>query len=382
MQLTDSMLSWVHFGDLHVTRADEPNYRDFLRLIDDANRYLAGAVDFAVLPGDNADDGTAAQYRIVREAVDRLSIPLHILPGDHDFKSRSLDAFYDVLGAERLPAALVVAGHRCLFLDVVSAGSGGPDFRLDARQLAWIARELTDADRARQPSAIFMHPYPADLKEGGPALTALLAEHRVACVDMGHTHYNELANDGRTIFAATRSTGQIEEGPVGFSVMAIDRRVVSWRFKPLTDAWPLVLITSPADHRLITNPTAAEQTVTGSLRVRAKVWIDRAPSAVTFQLGPLSPRPMTSVDGDATLFEGTYEDVDAMPQGLNRLTVRAVGSSSAIGVDSIDVLLGHQRDDHPPRRIADGSDRDRIGAWPAKGILGTQLGPNRNGRKW
>jgi 3',5'-cyclic-AMP phosphodiesterase len=36
----------------------------------------------------------------------------------------------------------------------------------------------------------------------------------------------------------------------------------------------------------------------------------------------------------------------------------------------------------PPARYADGSDADRIGARPEKGILGTQLGPNRNGRKW
>jgi Icc protein len=381
MPPTDSMLSWVHFGDLHMTRVGEPNHRDFLRLIDDANRFLAGAVDFAVLPGDNADDGTAAEYRIVREAIDRLRIPLRILPGDHDFKPCNLDAFYDVLGAARLPATMVVAGHRCLFLDVVSAGSGGPDFRLDSGQLTWLEQELTEADRARQPSAIFMHTYPADLKEGAVALTALLAKHRVACVDMGHTHYNELANDGTTVFAATRSTGQIEEGPVGFSVMAIDHRVVSWRFKVLGEAWALALITSPADHRLITDPTAADQIVTGALRVRARVWSDRAPSAVTFQLGPLSPRPMTSVDGDATLFEGTHEDMSAMPPGVSRLTVRAAGGD-AVGEDSIDVLLGTQRDYHPPRRIADGSDGDRIGAWPEKGIVGTQLGPNRSGRTW
>ena len=52
---------------------------------------------------------------------------------------------------------------------------------------------------------------------------------------MGHTHYNELANDGRTIFMATRSTGQIEEGPLG-----LGRRrgpgVVSWRIAPLAGA--------------------------------------------------------------------------------------------------------------------------------------------------
>lgn len=38
-----------------------------------------------------------------------------------------------------------------------------------------------------------------------------------------------LANDGRTVYAATRSTGQIEEGPAGFSVTTLDDGVVSWK---------------------------------------------------------------------------------------------------------------------------------------------------------
>ena len=51
--------------------------------------------------------------------------------------------------------------------------------------------------------------------------------------------------------AATRSTGQIEEGPVGYSVIAADAGIVSWRFKALQDAFPFVLIASPADYRLV-----------------------------------------------------------------------------------------------------------------------------------
>jgi 3',5'-cyclic-AMP phosphodiesterase len=34
----------------------------------------------------------------------------------------------------------------------------------------------------------------------------------------------------------------------------------------------------------------------------------------------------------------------------------------------------------PPRRPGD--DGNTIGAYPEKGIFGTQLGPNKNGRKW
>ena len=69
-------------------------------------------------------------------------------------------------------------------------------------------------------------------------------------VDTGHTHYNEVANDGHTIYAATRSTGQVREGPVGFSIINLDNGVVSWKFKPL-GSWRFVMITSPSDKLLL-----------------------------------------------------------------------------------------------------------------------------------
>jgi hypothetical protein len=93
----------------------------------------------------------------------------------------------------------------------------------------------------------------AHLKRDRTVLQQLLHQYRVAFVDMGHTHYNELANDGTTIFATTRSTGQIEEGPVGFSLASLNHGVVSWRFEPLRSLLPFVMITSPADHCLVTD---------------------------------------------------------------------------------------------------------------------------------
>jgi hypothetical protein len=58
------MLTWVHCGDLHISQ--EEDYTTIPRLktlADEANRYLADAVDFVFLPGDNANNGTAEQYR-------------------------------------------------------------------------------------------------------------------------------------------------------------------------------------------------------------------------------------------------------------------------------------------------------------------------------
>jgi predicted phosphodiesterase len=262
-------LTWAHIGDLHITAEHEPNYRDFQSTVEAINTQLAGQIDFCVLPGDNADDGSSEQYELIRRALERLQIPIHVLPGDHDRKPGNLDAFYQGLKVPRLPNATTIAGYRCLFLDVVSEGSGGPDFALGLEQLRWLESQLQSASRQEFASVVFMHAYPADLKRDGKALLRLLHEYRVAIVDMGHTHYNELANDGTTIFGTTRSTGQIEEGPVGFSLASLHHGVVSWRFKPLRSPWPFVMITSPADHRSVTDLDRPGHVVAGPFRVTA-----------------------------------------------------------------------------------------------------------------
>jgi 3',5'-cyclic-AMP phosphodiesterase len=368
------VLSWMHVGDLHLTEPHEANYRDLQALIATANANLAGAADFVLLPGDNADDGTEPQFRLVRDAIASLKLPLYILPGDHDFK-QSLDTFHRVLGADVLPKALAISGVHCLFLDVVSAGTGGPDFRLADCQLAWLSRELALADAAGQDSVIFMHTYPADLKAGRTELRGLIARHRVIAVDMGHTHYNELANDGHAIYSATRSTGQIEEGPVGFSMMAVDRGVVSWRFKPLANAWPFVLITSPADRRLVIDPDAPDQVVRGSFEARAKVWSGRGIASVSCQVDAGPWQPMSPAPGCPNLWQCCC----AAPSDRFVLTVSTTDGDGIRDHETLQVATGRFE---APRRMGDGSDADAIGAWPEKGILGKQLGPNRNGKKW
>jgi 3',5'-cyclic AMP phosphodiesterase CpdA len=214
----------MHIGDLHLTGAELPNHLALREITSQANAHLAGQIDFVVLPGGNTDDGTTEQYKVLRGELDRLTLPVHIILGDYDFKSRNANAFCSMLGARRLPCAITVGAYRCVFLDYVAAGTGGPDFRLRQAQLDWLRAELSSTTADRVEIAVSADAYPADLAgvEKASAFHERLREYRVAVVDMGHTHYNELANDGRTIYATTCSTGQIEEGPVGFSLRAID----------------------------------------------------------------------------------------------------------------------------------------------------------------
>ncbi len=355
-------LAWLHLGDLHMT-AEHPDRRETLdRIVADC-RHMAATLDFAFLPGDIADNGTPAQYALVRDALAPLGLPLRAIPGDHDFEPRSLDAFRAAFPAP-LPAAETIRNRRCLFLDIVSAGTGGPDFRLGAAQLAWLERELAGAAARAEPVALFMHSYPADLGPDTAPLLALLARHPPAIVDMGHTHYNELANDGRTVYAATRSTAQIEEGPPGFSVACLDAGAASWRFKPLDAPWPLVLVTTPADARLSTPQAPAGDTI------RARAFHPDGIVRATCQVDDAPPADMRE-------HEGVWSCPWRPDGAAHRITVRATATSGETGEDTIHAGPPPAPADAPP-----GSDAHALGAWPERHLLGTQLGPNRNGRKW
>ncbi|TXM79038.1 metallophosphoesterase [Methylobacterium sp. WL69] len=374
MSARDDILAFAHIGDLHITDADAPNARDFATIVDQIN--AADGLDFVYLPGDNADNGTPAQYAVVRAGLDRLTLPVHVITGDHDVEGGGLDAFYAGLDARRLPYATDVSGLRCLFLDMSGPGSGGPDFRLGPDQLAWLEGEVQGAERDGFDCALFMHTYPADLKGDGEAtrVAHLVSGSRVRLVEMGHTHYNELANDGRTVFAATRSTGQIEEGPVGYAVAAIDRGVVSWRFKELARPWPFVLVTAPADRRLAHDAADAEHIVGDTIEVRALVLGETPVTACEVSVDGGPWQAMERAEGDRR-----HRARIAWGPRARRLVVRAFDAAGGTDADAVE----------PTRDAAGipaskglGSDADALGAWPEKGLLGTQLGPNRNGRPW
>ncbi len=366
---TADLLVYAHIGDLHIVDREQPNYEDLLAIVSDVDT-LCDVIDFIYLPGDNADNGTDAQYALVAEALKPLRVPVHVITGDHDMETGSLDPFYASLAARRLPYVETIRGIDCIFLDMCGSGRGGPDFRLPAAQTDVLRRGIDDARTNARRVVVFMHTYPADMVDSveRETINALLADPIVSLVDMGHTHYNEIANDGRTIFTATRSTGQIEEGPVGYSIAAVDNGVVSWRFRLLDDATPVVLITSPSDMRLKMS-TTGNKTLT---EIHAVVAGARGEVQCEWRSDDGDWRPMTRTPNgrgyEAHLNAGATRE---------RLEVRAIDATGSVGSDIIDIKAGDAR-----AFVGEGSDRDTIGAWEGRHLFGTQLGPNRNGRKW
>jgi 3',5'-cyclic-AMP phosphodiesterase len=375
------MLSGVHFGDQHVTHDDGYGSVSQLRqLVDAVNTHGAHAAEFAYLPGDNANNGKLKQYAKIRLVLGALLLPTNAIPGDHDFEPGSLDTFHRELGVDSLPKQITVNGHRCLFRDIISAGDGGPDFRLGAAQTEWIAAQLEAWVNDKERLVVFMHAYPCDLAEGGEALAHLFASAGVLVVDTGHTHYNELLNDGSVIYAATRSTGQIEEddGQAGVAIVTVDGSVASWRFQPVSAAWPLVMITTPADGRLVTDPADKRQVPVGHCVVRAMVFgqqIGEVVHSIGEQRATMQPVP-----GERAVWHAEMPQ----PPNVNRYQVKvtAFDAHGNRASDSSEVLTPQGAGNRSFADAPPGTDAHAVGEWVDHGLLGSQLGPNKNGRAW
>ncbi|HET6266308.1 MAG TPA: metallophosphoesterase, partial [Acidobacteriota bacterium] len=273
------IISWVHIGDLHITTEDQQNYKDLRTIVEQINRYLAGNVNFAFLPGDNADDGSEAEYQLIAAALKPLKVPLLVVPGDHDGKTGSLDLYTKWLIPTRYQS-FELGGYCLIFLNALDVRDGQElRFGLSSEQSKW----LEVAARPTVLPVIFAHAFPDQMEEGSSNLMNILKNDRPLLVEAGHTHFNMVANDGYTIYAATRSTGQVKEGPVGFSITNLDHGVVSWKFKPL-GSWPFVMITSPSDRRMITEPIDERKILRGRVILRAKVWDDQSIASVSFAI--------------------------------------------------------------------------------------------------
>ena len=364
-------VSWIHIGDLHMTRPGEQNESDLGSIVDEINAVDAnGGVDFVFIPGDIADDGSVVAYEAVRQHLDRLKIPWCGIVGDHDVHEENFDNFRRYISDELYGRFTI--GPYC-FLRLNAFSTPKPDsFTLDKEQLAWLEEQLQQCEVAGQRAVLLLHCYPSELKQGGDELREMLRRFRVLLVDMGHTHYNEVSNDGSVLYSATRSTGQIEEGPVGYSITTIDGDAVSWHFVELGDP-SLVVVTHPADERLLTQRISHE-VVPSVTDVRAKIWSSDSVREVTVSTeGVLGA--LTSEDG--IVWQGKL-DLRHLPEGAHELRVAATGASQRQMKTSIRLRIGPL-----PRREFDDVDHENaIGEWSERGLLGTQLGPNKNGKKW
>ena len=95
---------------------------------------------------------------------------------------------------------------------------------ISSEQIEWFRAELNDAEAHREQIVIFQHNYPYQIWEDftGPGVDdwrVLVQARRIEGIICGHTHYWQVANDGRNAMIAVRSIGDPEGGPPGYAVV-------------------------------------------------------------------------------------------------------------------------------------------------------------------
>ena len=218
----------VQITDPHIREAGRLAYNKVdtsagLRTTIDAVLALRQAPDAVVVTGDLVDFGRPAEYARLRELLRPLTMPVYVMPGNHDDRGRLREAFADhpwlaasvrtADGEEPIQYAVRVGPLHLLTLDTVAPGQSHGEL-CDAR-LDWLEAAL--AARVGEPVIVAMHHPPfttlighmdkIGLMSGIHRLGGILAQHptveRVIC---GHLHRSIDVRFGGTIASTCPGT--------------------------------------------------------------------------------------------------------------------------------------------------------------------------------
>jgi Icc protein len=149
-----------------------------------------------VASGDLVNRGTIEEYRVLRERLAPLTMPVYLMPGNHDERTALRNVFPDhtyLPSHGTLHYSVDVEDLRLIMLDTVIPGEGGGG--LDAAQLDWL-----DQSMAARSCMIFMHhpPFATGVSymdeialdaADGARFAAVVSRHRfVQRISCGHVH--------------------------------------------------------------------------------------------------------------------------------------------------------------------------------------------------
>ena len=233
----------VQLTDLHVGGNEnglDPIPR--LEAVLEAVRRLPNPPDAVLVSGDLTDDGAADGYRLAKEMLAGLELPLHVLPGNHDDRARLREAFeLPGDGDEPINYSAWVSDLRLVAFDSIVPGRDPGDF--PPEQLRWLDQALAAEPEAPTLLALHHPPLSTGIAEWDAinlstaqreALATVLARHsQVLGIAGGHLHRVAASSlAGRPVLAAPSTYWQVRpdfvEGDeyqvvdsVGFAIHAL-----------------------------------------------------------------------------------------------------------------------------------------------------------------
>jgi Icc protein len=247
----------AQISDLHV---HEPGAR--IEALVDANANLATAVDFlntmeprpgvVLATGDLTDNGRPEQYALLRDLLAACTVPVFLIPGNHDERGPLRDAFpdHDYLPDGGAPMHYAVDEFAVRLVGIDTTQAGRHDGALEADELEWLDGTL--GARPGAPTLVFMHHPPFDTGvwwmdciglAGREGFEVVIRRHpQVKRVISGHIHRPVQTVWGSTLVSVAPSTAH----QVGLDLVAGGGM-------RLTDEPPMLTLLDWTDERVLTH---------------------------------------------------------------------------------------------------------------------------------
>jgi hypothetical protein len=208
---------------------------------------------------------------------------------------------------------------------------------LSEEQVIWFRYEVDAALARKERVVVFQHHYPFQVWEdfAGPGIETwreIVQTRPITALFAGHTHYGQIANDGRNVYVATRSIGDPEGGPAGYAVVHLDEEDLALTYRSAEDKGPVVLITHP--RRLIL-ATKAAHIVTGPDECRVRAWTSAPISSAKARIDDGSWNDLTAGDNATWTFPIPG---DQLKKGEHTLEVRLIDKNKAESGDRLTFL--------------------------------------------
>lgn len=190
----------AHISDTHLRSDGKPlkkkaDSRAALELCVGHLRSLNPRPDAVVTTGDLAHTALAEDYRVLRDALGGLEMPVYVVPGNMDDRRELRNAFahWGYLPDDGEFLHYAVEDHRFRLIGLDTQPAEGHEGTLCGKRLAWLETRL--AEQPDRPTLIFMHHPPVESNAGSPAfpgaaeMEAIVVRRpqvmRIAC---GHLH--------------------------------------------------------------------------------------------------------------------------------------------------------------------------------------------------
>lgn len=165
----------AQISDLHITTIETDESAANLQRAVDHLMQLPNLPDVVLVTGDCANTGSPAEYDRMRALLSPLTMPVYVIPGNHDDRAVMLQTF-GPQGQQALDGfvqyVVDLEPLRLIALDTNVPGRG--EGALCAERLGWLEARLADAPA--RPTLIFMH-HP-------PFLTGLAPLDRIGLADV------------------------------------------------------------------------------------------------------------------------------------------------------------------------------------------------------